>query len=154
MNRHALVETVADIAAGSESEQMYKTASEDNKDMVRSVDNVEPLTLSWGRLSWLIGEQYTPGAEQSLGVVTIDPGKRNPLHFHPNCEELLYVLQGEADHKLGETMFHLKAGDVIRIPRGIEHWAQAKGDVPLVAVISFSSADRQTENLEKTEDIA
>jgi len=74
--------------------------------------------------------------------------------MHPNCEELLYVLEGEADHKLGDEMFHLKAGDVIRIPRGVEHWAQAKGDSPVVAVISFSAADRRTENLEQSEDIA
>jgi len=74
--------------------------------------------------------------------------------MHPNCEELLYVLEGEADHKLGEEMFQLKTGDVIRIPQGVEHWAEAKGDSPLVAVISFSSADRRTENLEDSGDVA
>ena len=121
---------------------------------VRSVAGTEPAMLSWGRLVWLIGEEQTPGAEQTLGVVTIQPGKRNPLHLHPNCEELLYVLEGEADHKLGDEMFQIKAGDVIRIPRGVPHWARARGETPLVAVISFSAPDRTTENLEATEDIA
>lgn len=122
--------------------------------VVRSAGKVEPAQLSWGQLVWLIGEEHTPGAEQTLGVVTIAPGKRNPLHMHPNCEELLYVMEGEADHKLGDEMFHITAGDVIRIPRGVPHWAQATGDAPLVAVISFSAPDRRTENLEQSDDIA
>jgi quercetin dioxygenase-like cupin family protein len=133
---------------------MNEGVSTNRQDVVQSVGGVEPVELSWGTLVWLIGEARTPGAEQSLGVVTIHPGKRNPLHMHPNCEELLYVLEGEADHKLGDEMYHLKAGDVIRIPRGIEHWAQATGDAPVVAVISFSSGDRKTENLEESGDIA
>lgn len=124
------------------------------QDVVRSVGETEQVTMSWGSLVWLVGEEQMPGAEQTLGVVTIQPGKRNPLHLHPNCEELLYVLEGEADHKLGDEMFEIRAGDVIRIPQGIEHWAQAKGDSPLVAVISFSAGDRRTENLEDTDDIA
>ncbi len=122
--------------------------------IVRSTGAVEPTPLSWGQLVWLIGEEHTPGAEQTLGVVTIQPGKRNPLHQHPNCEELLYVLEGEADHKLGDEMYRITAGDVIRIPRGVPHWARATGDTPLVAIISFSAADRRTENLEDTDDIA
>lgn len=122
--------------------------------IVRSTGAVAPVELSWGQLVWLIGEEATPGAEQTFGVVTIQPGQRNPLHLHPNCEELLYVIEGEADHKLGDEMFRIAAGDVIRIPRGVPHWAQATGDTPLVAVISFSAADRRTENLEDTDDIA
>lgn len=133
---------------------MGERVSVSDQGAVRSVGSVEPVHLSWGTLVWLVGEVQTPGAEQTLGVVTIGAGKRNPLHMHPNCEELLYVLEGEADHKLGDEMFHLKAGDVIRIPRGVEHWAQARGDSPVVAVISFSAADRRTENLEQSDAIA
>lgn len=124
------------------------------EDVIRSVETTPPTKLNWGQLVWLIGEQQTPGAKQTLGVVTIEPGKRNPLHLHPNCEELLYVLSGEADHKLGDELFKLKAGDVIIIPQGVPHWARATSAEPLVAVISFSASDRRTENLEETGDIA
>jgi len=124
------------------------------KDAVRSLSETAPVNLEWGQITWLVGQATSPGAQQTFGVVTIQPGKRNPLHRHPNCEELLYVIHGEADHKLGEEMYHLAAGDVIRIPQGVPHWAQATGPGPVVAVISFSSGDRQTENLEETGDIA
>ncbi|GAC1642856.1 MAG: hypothetical protein NVS4B8_12410 [Herpetosiphon sp.] len=104
--------------------------------------------MDWGQISWLVGAQEMPGAAQTFGVVTIAPGKRNPLHAHPNCEELLYVISGECSHKLGDEMFELKPGDVIRIPQGVQHWAKCTSSEPLVAVISFSSADRQVENFE------
>jgi len=90
-----------------------------------------------------------PGAEQTFGVVTIAPGKRNPLHAHPNCEELLYVLSGECSHKLGEELYELSPGIVIRIPRGVKHWARCTSAEPLVAVISFSTPDRQTDTFEE-----
>lgn len=109
-------------------------------------DNIA--VMDWGQISWMVGAQEMPGAEQTFGVVTIHPGRRNPLHAHPNCEELLYVMSGTCDHKLGDEMYQMKPGDVIRIPRGVEHWAQCTSAEPLVAVISFSSADRRVETLE------
>lgn len=121
-------------------------------DSIRSVGEQEhTIQMSWGYLSWLVGSRVMPDAEQTFGVVTIYPGKRNPLHAHPNCEELLYVISGECDHKLGEELFHLTPGTVIRIPRGVPHWAKCTGAVPLVAVVSFSSPDRLTETLEGDE---
>ncbi len=103
-----------------------------------------------------------PGAEQTLGVVTIHPGKRNPFHSHPNREELLYVVSGEGEHKLGDEVFHLTPGAVIHIPRGVRRAACGVRDVddrarraavgegtsvePLVAVVSFSSPDRRTDS--------
>lgn len=119
--------------------------------VVRSVNDNDGLTTSWGHLSWLVGEEEMPGAEQTLGVVTIQPALRNPLHLHPNCEELLYVVSGACDHLLGEEMYHLTAGSVIRIPRGVKHWAKCTSEEPLVAVISFSAPDRRAENLEGEE---
>jgi len=121
-------------------------------DVIRRVGEQEHThQMSWGHLCWLVGAVQMPGAEQTLGVVTISPGKRNPLHAHPNCEELLYVISGECDHKLGEAVFHLTPGTVIRIPRGVPHWAQCSSAEPLVAVVSFSAPDRRTEALEGDE---
>ena len=117
-------------------------------DFVRSAATTPPETTPWGALQWLIGGTQTPGAEQTLGVVIIQPGQRNPLHQHPNCEELLYVLSGTCEHRLGDDRFSLAPGDVIRIPRGVPHWAKCTSAEPLVAVISFSAPDRQAINLD------
>lgn len=106
------------------------------------------IATAWGNLRWLVGAEQMPGAEQTLGVVEIFPGKRNDLHSHPNCEELLYVVSGECDHLLGEEMVHLTPGSVIRIPRGVKHWALCTSAEPLRAVIAFSAPDRRTDNHE------
>lgn len=118
---------------------------------VRSINDQEKAVTSWGEISWLVEGNEMPGAEQTLGVVTIHPNQRNPLHSHPNCEELLYVVSGECQHKLGEELFDLSAGSVIRIPRGVKHWARCTSAEPLVAVISFSDPDRQTQSFEGDE---
>ena len=116
--------------------------------VVRSVGDDKGVTTSWGHLSWLVGQTEMPGAEQTFGIVTIQPSQRNPLHYHPNCEELLYVVSGECDHKLGDAVYHLSPGSVIRIPREVPHWALCTSEEPLVAVISFSAPDRQAVSLE------
>lgn len=118
---------------------------------VREVTEEATQHLRWGHICWLVGASLMPGAEQTLGVVTIYPGLRNPLHAHPNCEELLYVISGECEHKLGDEIVHLGPGSVICIPRGTPHWARCTSQEPLVAVVSFSDPDRQTENLESGE---
>src|SRR5438552_1789662 len=49
----------------------------------------------WGTLKWLCNAKLAPGAMQTVGIAEILPGKRNPLHYHPNCEEVLYVISGQ-----------------------------------------------------------
>jgi quercetin dioxygenase-like cupin family protein len=117
---------------------------------VKVVADTPPMNFDWGEIVWLVGEKETPGSEQTFGIVTINPGQRNPLHSHPNCEELLYVVSGECEHKLGDTMLHLKSGSVIRIPRGVKHWARCTSSEPLRAIISFSAADRRFESHEES----
>ena len=114
----------------------------------RHLDEQPVQETSWGRIAWLVSGETMPGAKQTFGVVTITPGQRNPLHLHPNCEELLYVISGECLHRLGAAKIHLKPGNVIRIPCGVAHWAECTSPEPLVAVISFSAPDRRTETLE------
>jgi mannose-6-phosphate isomerase-like protein (cupin superfamily) len=102
----------------------------------------------WGSVAWLINGETNAGAEQTFGVVTINPGSANPLHLHPNCEEILYVLSGTCDHRIGDDVVQLEPGMVICVPRQTPHRARTTSAEPLVAVISFSSPDRQTINLE------
>lgn len=111
----------------------------------------DAVKLNWGQLSWLINAKQMPHAEQTFGVCTIFPNQRNPLHTHPNCEELLYVISGECKHRLGNKMIHMTPGTVICIPRDVPHYAECISTEPLVAVISFSSPDRQTVSLEGDE---
>ena len=97
----------------------------------------------WGEIRWLWSSKINRDAEQTFGTVRIDPGQRNAAHIHSNCEELLYVLSGQCEHGIGDKVYHLKKGMLIRIPREAGHYALNTGDEPFEAVICYSSPDRK-----------
>ena len=115
-------------------------------DMAPVVDTeeVDGEEFPWGRIRWLCNGEMASGAEMTFGLIFINPGEANPLHAHPNCEEIVFVLGGRCDHRLGEESFPLAAGQMVRIPRGVPHCARNTGWEPLRMVIAYSSPDRQT----------
>jgi len=111
---------------------------------VIGLNDMEAQRFPWGAIVWLMGQAIDQDAQQTFGLVYINPGDHNPRHYHPNCEEILYVLSGSCDHSLGDEMHHMRPGDSIRAPAGVLHHAVVTGWEPLRAVISYSSGDRQT----------
>ena len=109
-----------------------------------SLSDMEAQTFPWGAIKWLMNGAIDAGSEQTFGMVYINPGDENPRHYHPNCEEILYVLSGTCEHTLGDQSFRMRAGDTIRAPMGVIHHAINDGWEPLRAIISFSSGDRKT----------
>jgi mannose-6-phosphate isomerase-like protein (cupin superfamily) len=103
---------------------------------------------AWGTLQWVCNEKLMPGSEQTVGLATILPGKHNPVHFHPNCEEVLYVISGEGLHSYDGQNVPLRAGMTIRIPAKVKHNMVNTGTETLRTMISFSSGDRKTVFLE------
>ena len=113
------------------------------KSFVSKAEDGQRVPTPWGELNWKITGEGMPGAEMTFGTCLIKPGERNPLHSHPNCEEFLYVVSGACEHRLGDEAMILSAGDVIRMPRNVRHWARCIGDEPLFAIIVFSTGHRQ-----------
>lgn len=105
-------------------------------------------TFDWGTLTWLSNDALSPGAPQTLGICRIEPGRRNPLHYHPNCEEVLYVLSGSGLHSYNDDSVRLSAGMTIRVPVGVRHNFHNDGAEPLECLIAFSSGVRETVFLE------
>ncbi len=99
---------------------------------------------AWGMLQWVCNGKLMPGAEQTVGLATILPGKQNPVHYHPNCEEVLYVLSGQGLHSYDGRTIPLKAGMTIRIPAKVKHNLVNTGRETLRTLVSFSSGDRKT----------
>src|SRR3954468_16709903 len=74
------------------------------------------LSFEWGAIKWLCNQEIDPEAEQTFGLVFINPEQQNPPHYPPNCEELIYILSGECDHRLGDAVVRMTAGSLLRIP--------------------------------------
>jgi len=101
-------------------------------------------TFDWGTLQWVCSAKLSPGAQQTVGLCRILPGKGNPRHYHPNCEEVLYMISGCGRHSVENEVVELRAGMTIRIPLGITHNLENPGPEPIECLISFSSGDRKT----------
>lgn len=99
----------------------------------------------FGSVEWAVRAGHPEGAEQTIGLATFDAGKSNVEHIHPNCEEVVFVLDGEVEHTLGDQRVTLRAGDLIVVPRGVPHRLINTGDAPARACVVFSSPDRRFE---------
>jgi len=107
-------------------------------------DHLAIQTFDWGTLQWLANSVLFPGAAQTVGICHLFAGKENPPHYHPNCEEILYVQQGTGRHLLGDDWVDVRPGSVVRIPIGMKHQLINSGADTLICLIAFSSGDRQT----------
>lgn len=115
---------------------------------VKHAHEIQEESFAWGTLKWLCNDRLSPGAAQTVGLSRILPGQRNPLHYHPNCEEVLHVLSGCGRHSYDGEWVDLEAGSTIRIPPGVKHNLLNTGAGPLDCLITFSSGQRETVFLE------
>jgi quercetin dioxygenase-like cupin family protein len=108
----------------------------------RGVGNAAEAT-DFGSVHWAVRAGDPDGAEQTIGLAVFDAGKSNAEHVHPNCEEIVYVLEGEVTHTLGDQTTTLRAGDLIVVPRGVAHHLINDSGSACTTFIVFSSPDRQ-----------
>src|SRR6185295_19563234 len=72
----------------------------------------------------ILGQTYVPKSlsENSFSWhATFPPGTFVPPHIHPTQDEFIYVLEGRFDLELAGTNTQARAGDLVRMPRGIPH---------------------------------
>lgn len=116
------------------------------------VDDNKANKFDWGSIQWLCNGEMLDDAEQTFGFVQILAGANNPEHIHPNSDEVLFLLEGELDHSLGEEIYRIKPGMTIHIPRGVAHNAVNVSDVTAKMLVAYPTEDRQAEFLHE-EDI-
>jgi quercetin dioxygenase-like cupin family protein len=98
----------------------------------------------WGRLIWMVSGSRGNSTTMTVGKCFIQPGQANPRHFHPNCDEVLYVVRGTIEHSVDDEITRMGPGDVVSIPQGRLHNAHNIGDDEAEFIISFSTPDRRT----------
>jgi len=119
--------------------------------MTHNVENVVHLQdlpirkTGSAEIKWVMNREHG-ATELTMGRTRMPPGCSNPLHYHPNCEELLHVLKGEVDHYVEGMLIpmRLRDGDTVIIPRTLKHKATNVGSSTAEWIVCFSSADRDT----------
>ena len=89
----------------------------------------------------ILGQTYYPKAicESTFAFETnSEPGQFVPVHIHPTQDEFILVQEGELDLKLDGVWTKARAGDLVRMPRGIPHGYFNKSDKPCRALFWVS----------------
>jgi quercetin dioxygenase-like cupin family protein len=79
----------------------------------------------------LLTRQYVTGEQGMLARIVLKKGALVPRHSHPN-EQITYIVQGALRFLLGEASAPVervvRAGEVLVIPGGLPHSAEALED--------------------------
>ena len=93
----------------------------------------------------VLGQPYFPKAvsDSTFAFETNSiPGQCTPVHIHPTQDEFILVQEGVLDLKLDGVWVQAKAGDLVRMPRGIPHGYFNKSDKPARALFWVSPAQK------------
>jgi quercetin dioxygenase-like cupin family protein len=107
----------------------------------KSEADAETVVEEWGTLTWLASDALSD-SEVTVGRVVIKPGSSNPRHAHDSCEEVLYLLQGQLTHSIGDDQVEMRAGDTIIVPAGVMHNAVNHGETDADMIVAYSSGTR------------
>ena len=92
-----------------------------------------------GRL-WkkLIGPENSECQNMIFGMVSFPPGSDPGTHKHESEEEIIYVVSGRGETKVGDEIYPLEPGVAVYTEPGIEHGVKTLGNDPLVLICVFS----------------
>ena len=70
-----------------------------------------------------VDEASVGAREVTFGLSEFAPGGAvHKPHTHNDCEEIMYILAGEGIGGLRDTVFVAREGDIIFVPKGVEHY--------------------------------
>ena len=110
-------------------------------------DEAPIIQLPHCKLKWICHNDINPTKELATGFATFQTGNGHDKHYHPNAEEVIYVVRGQSQQGLKDQVFEMKAGDSIHIPKGAIHWTKNVGKSELEILVVFSSPTPETVDL-------
>jgi oxalate decarboxylase/phosphoglucose isomerase-like protein (cupin superfamily) len=97
------------------------------------------MTFDWGSIKWFVTPFAIQGASSSLGEVIVNPGQGHARHNHPEAEEVIYVISGEAQQMVHDREpFTIKEGDAVHIPTGAWHSTYNTTWRPLRLIVTYT----------------
>lgn len=89
---------------------------------VRNIEQVPAFTTKDGsEIRELLASRNSCIARQSLAEARLPPGGSTTLHYHPNTEEIYYILAGRGRMQIDDDVRDVGPGDAIAIPPGARH---------------------------------
>ncbi|NEA26711.1 cupin domain-containing protein [Actinomadura bangladeshensis] len=107
--------------------------------MLVNPGDVTTMSFDWGSIKWFVTPSSVEGASSTLGEVIVNPGKGHARHNHPNAEEIIYVISGEATQMVDDgEPFPIREGDAVHIPKGAWHSTFNTTWRPLRLIVTYT----------------
>jgi mannose-6-phosphate isomerase-like protein (cupin superfamily) len=99
---------------------------------IQNIARVPAFTTKDGsQIRELLAHRNSCIRKQSLAEARLPPGARTTPHFHPQTEEIYYILEGTGRMTIGEDTKDVTPGDAIAIPPGQVHTIACTSESPL-----------------------
>ena len=90
----------------------------------------------------------TANCFEAVYDTSLDPQESIPLHFHPDSEEIYYILSGYGIMTIADEKEEISRADVIYIPRNALHTILNTASVPLRFItVTVKVSKDEKENL-------
>ena len=84
--------------------------------------------------------RFTGAKDTAVVYFEVEPGEYLPTHTD-SAEEILYIVAGEGEARLGDERGRVRAGDLAVIPAMVPHGIANTGDEPLKVVGFFCESE-------------
>lgn len=117
--------------------------TEQQKELLHFVTKDEAIgdVSEYCSMEWLSRSGLTPAKQLMLVRATMPVGGSHPFHRHPAMEEIIYVIEGQAEQWVDRDHHILGPGDTAHIPTNMVHGTYNIGDGPLVFLAMLSPAE-------------
>lgn len=99
---------------------------------VVNIADVDAFTTKDGsEIRELLADRNSCIRKQSLAEARLPVGGTTTPHYHPQTEEIYYILEGTGSMRIGDELREVRPGDAIAIPPGATHQIRNTGTVVL-----------------------
>ena len=89
---------------------------------IQNISAAEPFTTKDGsEIRELLAHRNSCIEKQSLAEARLPVGCATTPHFHPQTEEIYYILEGSGSMRIDGELCDVGVGDAIAIPSGAHH---------------------------------
>jgi quercetin dioxygenase-like cupin family protein len=74
----------------------------------------------------------------SAGLNCFEPGQQHAAHVHAGQDKLYYVLEGEGELTIGDSVSRFQPGDLALAPADVQHALRNPGPGRLVVMVVFA----------------
>lgn len=90
------------------------------------------ITADGSEIRELLAHRNSCIQKQSLAEARVAPGQSTQPHYHPQTEEIYYILQGRGRMRINQECRDVGPGDAIAIPPGVAHQITNTGEATLL----------------------